>query len=143
MKATEVKAYFRLVAPGSQSTLDARAVTETLGNQPTRLREAKARGSGVPGSGLTGAWIYQSPLGFDRTLSDHFSYLADLFHPRRDAVQGVCQRFLLTAEFDSVVYSYDCQGPEIVLRPELLRRIGELDAEIGIDYHSLSETEGG
>ena len=121
--------------------LDYEAVTATLGVQPTKVRRAISRDAGVPGAGMHAAWIYQSPLGPEKTLAEHFSYLVDLFLPRSDALRELRERMSLRVELDSSVNSYGCQGPEMVFGPDLLRRAAELGAEIGIDLYTFDDKE--
>jgi len=141
MKRSEVRTYFRVIASSSNTDLDYDAVTATLGIQPTKIRHAIPRGAGVPGAGMHAAWIYQSPLGPEKTLAEHFTHLIDVFHPRRDALRELRDRIPVEVKLDSSVQSYGCQGPEMVFGPDLLRRAAELGAEIGIDLYSFDDED--
>jgi hypothetical protein len=141
MKRPEVKTYFRVMASSQNAEIDYDAVTATLGIQPTEIRHAIDRNAGRSGAGRVAGWIYQSPLGPEKTLEEHFSYLVDLFLPRRDELRELCNRMSLRLELDSSVNSYGCQGPEMVFGPDLLRRAAELGAEIRIDLYTFDDDE--
>jgi hypothetical protein len=122
--------------------LIAAEVTQRLGLTPELVFEKgdthQAGGNGRISTQRTGVWLISSEHELDTTsLERHLLFLLEKIEPVSDTLRETIEQQQLEADFFCFWASSAGHGGP-VLTPEVLRRVADLGALLGIDFYDFS-----
>jgi hypothetical protein len=114
---------------------NARAISAQLGIEPSHVHEPGERRSARGGPWKHGQWSLDSPLGEGEDLETHLRWLLERLLPVRAGILEIVKADpRLHADFFCGLYLKQ-RNERVVLSPQTLQGIGELDADLDLDIY--------